>query len=131
MLHCTSLEKTNTLFNCVTLLVTKKIKCCEYNLKDCIHNISFSLWHKNGSSKLQCYITIGLKNLPKTNTLAYYALLKVAKKMKCCECNLKDSFHNISFSLWHKNGPSKLQCYITIVWKGLPKINALAYCAWL
>ncbi len=36
--------------------------------KDHIQNNSFS-----GPNKLECYITLGLKSLPETNTLAYRA----------------------------------------------------------
>jgi hypothetical protein len=35
-----------------------------------------------------CYVTLGWKGLPKTNTLAYWAHSQVVKKMKCCECGL-------------------------------------------
>ncbi len=35
----------------------------------------------NGPSKLMCYITLGWKSLPVTNTVAYWARLKVTKKL--------------------------------------------------
>ncbi len=88
-----------------------------------------SLWHKNGPINLECYVALGLKFLPRTNTQAYYAQLYVAKKMKCCQYNVKDFLHNTLF-LSHTNGPSKLECYVTIVWKGLPTTNTLAYYAY-
>ncbi len=34
---------------------------------------------------------------------------------------------NISFSLQFTNGPNKLECYITLEWKGKPGSNTLAY----
>jgi hypothetical protein len=48
-----------------------------------IHNTSFSLQLTNGPSKLECYIRLGLKDLPMTNTQAYWG--QVTKKMKGCE----------------------------------------------
>ncbi len=52
------------------------MKCWEYDTRDHINNISFYLQLTkltNGYSKLECYITIGFKDLPGTNTLAYWA----------------------------------------------------------
>jgi hypothetical protein len=37
--------------------------------------------------------------------------------------------NNISFSLYSMNGPNKLECYITLGWKGLLGINTIAYWA--
>ncbi len=34
------------------------------------------------------YITLGWNILPGTNTLAYWALLFVTKKMNCCDCGI-------------------------------------------
>jgi hypothetical protein len=45
----------------------------------------------NGLNKLECYIALDWKGLPRTNTLAYWAHLKVTKKMKCCEFRGKDT----------------------------------------
>ncbi len=39
-------------------------------------------------NKLDCYITLGWKDLTVANTLAYWAYLKGIKKMKCCEYGL-------------------------------------------
>ncbi len=39
----------------------------------------------NGSNKQECEITLGLKGLSGTNTLAYCTHSSVIKKMKCCE----------------------------------------------
>jgi hypothetical protein len=47
------------------------MKGYEYNPWDCIHNISFHSKLMNGSNKLDCYITLGWKGLPVTDTLAY------------------------------------------------------------
>jgi hypothetical protein len=37
--------------------------------------------------------------------------------------------HNPSFSLQLPNGPNKLECYITLGWKGMSGTNTAAYCA--
>jgi hypothetical protein len=47
----------------------------------CFHNAAFSLQLTNGSNKLECYITLGQKGLPVTNTLAYWAYSKVREKI--------------------------------------------------
>jgi len=39
----------------------------------------------NGPNKLECYITLGWKGLPGANTLAYWTLTLVTKKMNCCD----------------------------------------------
>ncbi len=66
------------------------MKCCEYGPRNQgtwgrIHSTSFSLKFKNEPNKLECYITLGLKGLPLTNTLAYWQHSEVTKKMKCFE----------------------------------------------
>jgi hypothetical protein len=38
-----------------------------------------------------------------------------------------DNIHNISFSLQIVNWPKKLACYITLDWKGLPRVNTLVH----
>jgi hypothetical protein len=38
--------------------------------------------------------------------------------MECCEYSTRSCIQNTSFSLLLMNGPSKLECYITLVWKG-------------
>ncbi len=37
--------------------------------------------------KLECYITLGWKGFPVTNTIAYWDYSQARKKMKCCEYN--------------------------------------------
>ncbi len=39
----------------------------------------------NEPNKQGCYITLGLKALPRTNALAYWVLLLVTNKIECCE----------------------------------------------
>ncbi len=39
----------------------------------------------DGSKKQECYITVGYKGLPGTNTQAYWAHSYVTKKMQSCE----------------------------------------------
>jgi hypothetical protein len=53
-------------------------------------------------------------------------ILKVTEKIKCCEYGPLVCIHNTSFSSKRTNGFNKLQCYITLGWKGLPEANALA-----
>jgi hypothetical protein len=50
-------------------------------------------------SKIEYYITLGWKCLPGTNTLAYWAPLQVAKKLKFCEYDPLGPIHNASFFL--------------------------------
>jgi hypothetical protein len=45
---------------------------CVY-LLDYIRNTSFSVKLTNGANKLECNITPGYKDLPRTYTLAYWA----------------------------------------------------------
>ncbi len=40
--------------------------------RDRIHKHSFSSQLTNGPNKLECYIRVGKKGLPGTNTLAYW-----------------------------------------------------------
>jgi hypothetical protein len=49
------------------------------------HHTSFYRLHKNGPNKLECYITLGWKGLPRKNTLADFTHSQVMKKMKCFE----------------------------------------------
>ncbi len=42
---------------------------------DRIHNTRFSSLVINGPNKLDCFITLGFKGLPGTNTVAYWAHL--------------------------------------------------------
>jgi hypothetical protein len=50
-----------------------------------IHNTSFYSKIKNRPNKLECYIALGWKGLLRDNTIAYWTLLYVMKKMKCSE----------------------------------------------
>ncbi len=43
----------------------------------------------SGPKKLECFIILSWKGVPGTNTLAYWAHLKVKKKIKCCEIGPK------------------------------------------
>ncbi len=58
------------------LCMMKKMKCCEYSLRDNILNILFSLLVINDPNNLKCYITLGQKGLTSANTLAYWAIRK-------------------------------------------------------
>jgi hypothetical protein len=73
----------------------------------------------NGPKKQECYITVGWRGLPGTNTLACLAHLWVTKKMRCCECTPWNNICYTSFYLLRTNGPNKLECYITVEWRGL------------
>ncbi len=42
---------------------------------------------------------------------------------------MKDHIHNTSIYVYLMNGPSKLESYITLGWKGMSKTNTLAYWA--
>ncbi len=44
------------------------MKCCENDFWDRIHNTSFSWLLRNEFNKLECYNTLGWKELPVTNT---------------------------------------------------------------
>jgi hypothetical protein len=77
--------------------VTKKIKCCEYYTRYCIHNTSFSLLFTNGPNRLEFYIALTPERLSVTNTLVCGALSSVTKKMKC-EYDTRDHIHNTTFS---------------------------------
>jgi len=47
----------------------KKMKCCEYGPRDFIHkNFGFLVAYMNGSNKLECYTTLGLKGKPAKNS---------------------------------------------------------------
>ncbi len=45
----------------------------------------FFSWLTNGRVKLECYITLGWKGLPETNTLAFWNRWLFTKMIKCCE----------------------------------------------
>jgi hypothetical protein len=49
------------------------------------------------------------------------------KKLKSCEYGTRDCIHRSSFSSQLKSEPYKLECRITLGWKGLPVTNTLAY----
>jgi hypothetical protein len=66
--------------------------------------------------KVKLGINTRWKVLAGTSTLAYWAYSKVTKRMKCREY----SSIRTSFSVKLTNGPSELDCYITLGWKGLP-----------
>ncbi len=104
---------------------TKKIKSCDYDSRDLIHNLSLYLWLTNGPYELECYIILYLKVLPRTNSLVYWAHLNVTKKIKCCDYDI----HNSSFYLWLINGPDKLECYLILGLKGLQGTNSQVYWA--
>jgi hypothetical protein len=48
--------------------------------KSCIRKTSFSSQLKNEQNKLECYITLGWKDLPLTNTLAYLPFHKLRRE---------------------------------------------------
>ncbi len=84
----------------------------------------------NGHNKRDCYISLGWKGFPLTNTLANWEHSQVTKKMKCCEYGPWYHIHNTSFSLSLMNGPKRLECYITLGWKGLQGRNTRSYWAY-
>jgi hypothetical protein len=49
---------------------------------------------KNDPNKLECFITLGWRGFPLTNTLGYWTNLWVKKKMKCCEYDTCIVKHN-------------------------------------
>ncbi len=100
------------------------MKCCEYEPRNCIQNTSFSSELTDGPNKLECYIKLGWKGLPITNTLIYYACFM---SMKCCEYEPRNCIHNTSFSSELTNGPNRLECYIKLGWKSFPVTNTLTY----
>jgi hypothetical protein len=57
-------------------------------------------------------------------SLVYLSLAPVTKKKVSL-----DLIHNTPFSLQLMNWPNKLECYITLRWKGLTGRNTLAYWA--
>ncbi len=54
--------------------------------RGCTHSTTFYLYVINWPNRLDCYITLGWKVFPGTNTLAYWAH---SYKKKCCEYNPK------------------------------------------
>jgi hypothetical protein len=86
---------------------------------------SFSFQLMNGPNKLECYITLAMKDSPETNTLAQWAHSQAMRKRKCCEHVFDFPLCPSSFSLPLMNGPNKLECYITLGLKGSPEINTL------
>ncbi len=50
--------------------------------RDRIHNPSFYSELKDRSNKLECYITLGWKSFPVTNTLSFWACSQVKNKIK-------------------------------------------------
>ncbi len=67
------------------------------------------------------------------------------KKIKCCAyrpwgpsivsihsfrtVGLRDHIRNTSVSSLLENVPNKLECYVTLIWKGLLETNTLVYLA--
>jgi predicted small integral membrane protein len=74
------LSGTNTQAYWAHLLITKKIKCCEYDSCYWIYNTSFSPKLIIGPKKLECYITLSWNGLSGTNTQGCWAHLQ------CCLC---------------------------------------------
>jgi hypothetical protein len=56
-------------------------------------------------------ITLGWKGLPGPNTLAYWAYLKIIKKIKIVNYGPSGTLHKTFFSLQLLNGPSMLQFF--------------------
>jgi hypothetical protein len=60
-------------------------------------------------NKLECYITTVCKYLPRTNTLAYSAHLRITEKSKCCEYSCNDEQKGlISLALLEEAGKTCL-----------------------
>ncbi len=100
--------------------VTKKMKGCEYSLKDCIHKTLLFIQH----NELECYIMLGWKCFQCTNALAFLSHSEVTKKKKYCEY---DPSNFIYFII--KNECNKLEFYIIFGWKFFQGTNAQAYFA--
>ncbi len=76
---------------------------------------------KNVPSRLECFITVGWKGLPGTNSEAYGGSFVGYKN----EVNwILEHNHNTS---QFKNEPSKLERFSIVGWKGLPGTGAEAY----
>ncbi len=118
---------TNTLAYCVHLLVTKKMKCCEYSTLNLIDNFSISSLLTDWPNKLECYRPLGYKGLLLTNTLAYSVKSDVKKKMKCCENSPYDCINNFSLSSLLTDWANKLERNITVGCKGLVVTITLAF----
>jgi hypothetical protein len=88
---------------------------------------SLTLFVKDESNKLECYIRLECKCLSGTKTLADWTNSSVTMKTKCCEYDPRDQVHNTSFASERINGSNKLSCYIALGWKSLPVTNTLAY----
>ncbi len=82
-------------------------------------------------NKLKRCIKLGWNGLPETNTQTYWAHLKVKRTIVCCEYSPCGLIHSNLFSSKHTIGPNKLECYITLDWKGLPETNTNTYWAHL
>ncbi len=98
MLHNTSLErlkrdKNSGLFG--PFLCYEEIEVF-VNTVCGVHSTSFSSELMNGSNKIQCYIILGWKDFPWTNTLAYWEHFQAKKKGSLV--NTKH-FNNTSSSL--------------------------------
>jgi hypothetical protein len=64
------------------------------------------------------------------NILAYYKKYGLGREKVLLEWDLKVQLSsNLSLKIWPQgpNGPNKLECCITLGWKGLPVTCTLAY----
>ncbi len=79
-------------------------------------------------TKSLAYYDMELNTAVKTFIVQFGRCERVWKLKKVCENEWIQKLHsqNFIFSLL-KNEPNKLQCYITLGWKGLPLTNTLAY----
>jgi hypothetical protein len=87
--------ETNTLAQWAHSQAMRKRKCYEHVFDFPLCPSSFSLQLTNGPNKLECYITLGMKDSPERNTLAQWAHSQVMRKRKCCE----HVFHFALFSI--------------------------------
>ncbi len=73
-------------------------------------------------NKLECYITQGWKGLKWINTTLFGPFVSYEEK-EVMRIQYLSLIHNTSFSSSLMVGPNKLECYITLGWKGLKWIN--------
>ncbi len=101
--------------------VTKKMKCFEYGSRGRIHNNSFPSKVKNGPDNLVlCYIR--LKGLDRDKTLKL-----IEPTCKFLRILFQGLYSKEVISFISLNRPNKLECYVTLGWKGLARANTKAY----
>jgi hypothetical protein len=74
-------------------------------------------------NKLECYITLGWKRLKWINATLLGPFISYEEK-EVMRIQYLSLIQNTSFSSSLMVGPNKLECYITLGWKGLKWTNA-------